>query len=237
MTPDAIRWNVGQLRTAWGWIADSTMPGRRRPVHRDLSAAARANLNRLAAAERADRHATLRSGAIPTGTTPAPTNVAALDARTAIIEELTDLCWHASSATRQTFWYSFRPYGRSDAQRALVCLDYLTATAGTLPDTDVADIDSRLSSLVGYAHTHAGDRPPRTRISGECPACGRRSLEADVASPDYREWTILCVRRACRCDGRECACGLPQRHPGMGHIWGERLWDHLGQQLADKEAA
>lgn len=237
VTVDHTIATIGRLRHAWAWLADSLQPGRTPRVHRHQSEAAQARLHRLGVAERADRTAILKAGAIPTGTTAAAARVATIDARTGIAEHLDDLAWRTASHLRGHV-SPYRPHGRDADARAGTALDYLARHVPQLHDANLlGDIHNRLAAADQLARSIVGIGPDLRSLKTECPACGRRSLASDTSSPDYREWAITCTRRECLCRGVECGCNMVRRYPGAHHLWLERYWESLAVLLARRDAA
>lgn len=101
------------------------------------------------------------------------------------------------------------------------CLD---AVSAALPVTGDPDVVAWCANVLGRA-----DRIARTAlglsevdlriIKAPCPACGRRDLRADVASPKRHEWSVACHSPLCRCAGPGCGCQRPVRWEGRRHRW------------------
>lgn len=238
-TSDHIVAAVGQLRSAWAWLAEATVPGPARRRQRLLGDAARRQLDRQAAAERADRHALLTSGKVPSGNTTAPTSVSAIDARARIAESVDSLAWQMASHLR-TAKYSahYRPDGRTADTLFITALNWITVNALNVSNhAFLTEAYEQLLGDVDLARAVAGAGPERRPFAAECPACGRRSLSWDCTSPDYREWSVQCGNKGCRCRGVDCACKLPERRPGMVHLWLEAGWERFAEQLRARETA
>ncbi|MET0520820.1 MAG: hypothetical protein ABW156_02430, partial [Jiangellaceae bacterium] len=62
MTPDLIVSMCGQLRTAWGWLATTTIPGRAQRNQRPQTPAALKARNERAIQERGDKLALTNAG-------------------------------------------------------------------------------------------------------------------------------------------------------------------------------
>lgn len=229
---------VGQMRSAWVWLKEATIPGPTRRHQRLLGDTAKRELDRQAAAERADRHSLLVSKRVPTGPTPAPTSVSAVDARAQIAEDLDALAWQVASHLRANQnQRTYRPHGETADTAVKAALDFISACAVDVASFDLlTEMFERLIKDVDLAHATAGAAPQRRPLAAECPACGRRSLAWDTSSPQYREWSVSCTSRRCSCAGRECSCRLPDRRPHMSHVWLEASWEQLATQLNAREA-
>lgn len=238
-TADHIIAAVGQLRSSWSWLKEATVPGPTRRQQHHLTGAARRQLDREASAERADRHALLVSKRVPTGHTPAPTNVSAIDARARIAESVDSLAWQMASHLRtRKYQASYRPDGRTADTTVTAALDWITINVVNVDDHDfLTEAYECLIGDVQLAQVVSGTGPPRRPFAAECPACGRRSLTWDCSSPDYREWSVQCGNGRCRCSGVDCPCKLPERRPGMVHLWLEAGWERFAEQLRVREAS
>lgn len=245
-TVDHILAGCGRLRVAWNWLGEATIPGRTRHRQRHLSDTARTQLDRQAAAERTDRHALLTSGRIPTGATTAPTNINALDAREKVASDIDHAAWVLASQLRDRVLPpyragqpAYRPDGRSTDRRFRTAIDWISLNAPRLQDSDRDTINTTYRALVDadtHARAVAGAGPDNRRLAAECPACGRRALVWNTDSTDHREWHVTCVTPRCRCSGRDCRCKLPDRQPGMVHLWLEAGWERFAEQMQHQEA-
>jgi hypothetical protein len=101
------------------------------------------------------------------------------------------------------------------------CLDAIAAAVGSVADAEVAErAAGMLNSAADLACTTLGLSEVDMRvIKAPCPACGRRDLWADVASPKPDEWSVICRSDLCRCTGPKCGCGRPTRWAGRKHRW------------------
>jgi hypothetical protein len=232
LTTERITVLVGRLREAWNWTDHQLEPGPTRYVERTLTDTARARLDQLVAAERRDRVEILRHAAVPKPNTPAPLRTAVADARAAIHRATDDAAWLVASAARHATPNAYRRTGTTTAAQVAGALDYLGAHL-VLVDAarTLEQIERDLGQADHQARTACGVGTDRRLIKAECPACGRRSLAAEIGSPKPDEWAILCVRPDCRCRGAECACKRPVRYPGPRHIWPEKEWAALGKLL------
>lgn len=234
-TVDHVIAACGSLRTAWGWLATASTPGRGRRNQRALSESAKAKRDNQARAERADRHALLTSGRVPTGQTSAPVNLTAVMAREQIAQEVDSTAWRMASAMRNLkFTTSYRPNGANADARFRTGLDWISTNAPRLTDrTLINETYEGLSAADTLARNVIGEGTDRRRLAAECPACGRRSLAWDCSSDRYEEWHVLCTSDTCRCQGLDCTCKIPDRQHGMTHVWLESAWNMLARQLEE----
>jgi hypothetical protein len=236
-TVDHIVAACGSLRASWGWLAAATAPGRVRRNQRPLSAEARTRQDKQAAAERNERHRVLTSGHVPSGNTKAPANLAAIDVRGRIAEDVDHAAWLMASAMRNDRYAAhYRPAGANADTRLQGAVDWISTNAPRLTSQPV--IDSTYKTLTDadrLARNVVGEGPAGRPFAAECPACGRRSLVWDMGSIDYREWHVRCTNEQCRCDGRDCNCRIAGRVPGSPHVWLESAWNRLADQLNAKE--
>lgn len=233
-TVDHVVAACGQLRASWGWLKEATLPGPTRRHQRLLGDAARRQMDRQAAAERADRHSLLTSGKVPTGGTPAPTNISAIDARARIATDVDALAWQLASHLR----IAHRPHGATADTTVATALDWISINVVKVEDhQQLTDAYGQLLAAVDLAQAVAGAGPQRRPLAAECPACAHRSLSWDTSSPNFREWHVSCGNRRCRCTGIACPCKLPERRPGMSHVWLERTWERLAEILNARKDA
>lgn len=229
---------VGRLRESWPWLGDLVEPGRARRTQHHLTDTGRALLNRLVLAERSERALLAQQGLKPSGASGAPVNVAAVDAMVTIQGILDDTAWRVTSALRLRDGMGYRQVGRTGDQRVTAALDYL---AVMLPHVDdigtVTDASIRLAAADRLARRVAGVDSDRRHLATACPACGRRSLYAEIGSPNHQEWAVLCGRDDCRCRGIDCACRRPGRCYGTPHLWPEKEWTQLAAVLTRRDAA
>lgn len=233
-TVDHVTAALGRLRAAWGWLQEATVPGPTRRHQRQMGEIAKRNLDRQAAAERADRHALLTSKRVPTGHTRAPSNISALDARARIAGDLDALAWLMASRLRTPY----RPHGATADTTAAMALDWIADNVAKVDDHRLlVGVYEQLVIDTEFAKAVAGAGAQRRPFAAECPACGRRSLFWDVSSPHETEHHVACGHRRCRCSGMACPCRLPDRRPGMDHVWLQRSWLTLAAILNQGEAS
>jgi hypothetical protein len=107
------------------------------------------------------------------------------------------------------------------------CLDAIAAALRDVTDPAVAQAASGgLNAAADLACATLGLRDVDMRvIKAPCPACKRRDLWADVASPKRDEWSVVCRSELCRCGGR------PVRWPGRRHRWPAAEFGALADSL------
>lgn len=232
---------LARVRASWTYLASSLQHGPTTRGEHALSPAQLGQQHRQAREERADRHAILASGRIPTGPVSAPLRVAILDAQVLTLGTVCDAAWACSSALRCRLpvgshgpGLTWQPYG-DDQERFAGAAGYLAIALRHVTPRLGEQLADQLAQVDQLARNVAGVGQDRRPLKAECPACGRRSLEADVSSQDQAEWTVAC-RRDCRCQGVSCGCGLPLRYPRMRHIWPRKRFDELAVRL-DRKAA
>lgn len=100
-------------------------------------------------------------------------------------------------------------------------LDAITTAVGGVADERVVfAAATALNQAADQACAALGLRDVDMRvIKAPCPACGRRDLWADVASPREAEWSVQCRSPLCQCTGPGCGCGRPTRWAGRRHRW------------------
>jgi hypothetical protein len=246
-TTDHLLAQCGQLRAAWGWLAEAVIPGRSRRNQRALTESATAKRDQQAQAERNDRAKLLAAGKLLAGNSSSPANLSAVDARDKIANKVDDAAWQLASHLRgrvqppyRAGQPAYRPDGRSADHRFKAAVDWVSLNAARLTPDDQAAINHTYRELVDattLATSTAGCGPDRRPLAAECPACGRRALRWDCSSSEPVEWHILCTNPRCRCAGRDCPCKLPERQPGMTHLWLEAGWERFAEQLTAKETA
>jgi hypothetical protein len=208
---DQIRATIGQLRIAWSWLAELVEPGRDSAPAAVLSDEARARLDDLAAAERADRFAPpshlppgarqfAPASAYALPATRAGARIGVLDARARVHALVVDAA-HTVAAQLGAVWVGDRP-GDAGVLDALDWLDappnrWIASTRGVVgwrPDGGVLDqlrdadtvamVDTALMRALRLARAGARDVEGEhtAPVDGRCPACGRRSLELDFGS-------------------------------------------------------
>lgn len=117
------------------------------------------------------------------------------------------------------------------------CLDAIADAIGSVADENLAELAAAgLNGAADLACHTLGLRDVDMRvIKAPCPACERRDLWADVASPNPNEWSVVCRSDLCRCQGPACGCGRPTRWAGRRHRWPAEefpaLADRLGVRL------
>lgn len=117
------------------------------------------------------------------------------------------------------------------------CLDAIAAALPHLRDPVLAErAAGGLNAAADLGCATLGLREVDLRvIKAECPACGRRDLWADVASPKHTEWSVTCRSKLCRCAGAGCGCGRPVRWPGRAHRWPADEFGDLAHRLGVTE--
>lgn len=244
-TADHVAAACGKLRASWAWLADALEVGNGRRDQRIITDAGRAQRDRQAAAERADRAKLLGTGKLLGGTTRTPVNVNAVDARTVIAEEADAVGWSLADQLRG--WVQipyrqrgipYRPDGRTADATVLGALDYVAANVQHV--TDAAWLGGAYERLVrcdDLATSTAGAGHQRAPMGVECPVCDRRALVWGEPTPTQAEAFVECVSPKCRCTGVDCPCKLPGRIPGMVHLWTQPRWATLADQLSKQAAA
>lgn len=218
------------LRDQWQWLADLLEPGTPDRRSRHLTPAAKANLNRLHRAERADLTETRRQGLAPRGASPAPLRIAVLDAQIIALATATDAAWAASSALRTRPMLAYvMPIG-DDHRRFEAAGEYLTVTLALIHPDLAGSIGTDLDAAARTARTATGAGPGRKPLAATCPACGRRSLVATTYDTD--DAIVTCDRGDCRCRGVDCLCRRPQRSPGGKHMWAAAEFGQLDRLLS-----
>lgn len=221
---------LSRVTAAWDWLDVSLEPGPATTGRTVLSDAHRARLDRLARAERADRHATIQAGYTPDVPSPAPLRIAVLDAQVAVLDTIVNCAWWCTSALRARGpMLAWTPYGEAPA-RFRGAASYLNVAVRLVSPQLAAEVAGQLDQADRSARAAAGVGPDRRALGADCPACGRRALEAEIGPVDQREWYITC-RRDCRCQGINCGCRLPLRYAGMAHIWPSRRFPELAELL------
>lgn len=115
----------------------------------------------------------------------------------------------------------------------IACLDRIGAAVTALNDPGrSAAVASALDVAADTVCAALGLADVDLRvIKAPCPACDRRDLWADVASPRRQEWTVLCRSPLCRCKGPACGCGRPVRWRGRLHRWPAAEFNFLADRL------
>lgn len=121
-----------------------------------------------------------------------------------------------------------------DAIAARVTAAAAAALAGNIADDEV-NAEGAVHMLNGAANLACnilGLREVDMRvIKAPCPACDRRELWADVASPNPDEWSVVCRSPLCVCGGAGCGCGRPVRWAGRRHRWPAAEFHALAERL------
>jgi hypothetical protein len=112
-------------------------------------------------------------------------------------------------------------------------LDAITAALDTIGDPESARrAATGLNGAADLACATLNLREIDMRvIKAPCPACDRRDLWADVASPRPDEWSIVCRSDLCRCAGPRCGCGRPVRWYNRRHRWPATEFHDLARRL------
>lgn len=113
------------------------------------------------------------------------------------------------------------------------CLDAITTALASTADPALAEHAAHALNGAADLACHAlGLRDVDMRIiRAPCPACDRRDLWADVASPKPMEWSVVCRADLCRCTGPACGCGRPTRWSGRRHRWPADEFGALADRL------
>lgn len=113
------------------------------------------------------------------------------------------------------------------------CLDAIAAALPTQSDPGgAAAAAGGLNAAADLACATLGLRDVDMRvIKAPCPACQRRDLWADVASPRRQEWSVVCRSELCECQGAGCGCGRPVRWSGRRHRWPAPEFGALAERL------
>lgn len=113
------------------------------------------------------------------------------------------------------------------------CLDAITGALTAVVEEQVAEqAAGGLNRAADVACAALGLRDVDMRVvKAPCPACGRRDLWADVASPREMEWSVTCRSELCRCTGPACGCGRPTRWEGRKHRWPAAEFHTLAERL------
>jgi hypothetical protein len=219
------RLSIGQIRVCWPMLAEA----RTARVSRGsvaLSGRAAASRDEDLRAERADRDGTVAYRAL--ATTPAPTNLAVLDAEVEVHATIGATTWAIRSDLRQ--WSRLVPAIPAGVDGKLSWLTGMLE--GTGPDVvdqaakDLARSARMLASAVGI---RLDDDETWHSLGRRCPSCGLRALWIWQESPDPREWTVECRgeiededcgrTHPCRCAGPDCDCQRPGARPKTRHLW------------------
>lgn len=228
---------AGRLRVAWGWLATTATPSTARRNQRTLSRSAMVKRNERAVEERADRPHLTNAGRI-VGGGRAPTNLAAVEARTRIVSLVEDAAGEITLriSTTGNAGSGYRPVGITTNERFTGALNWVSVNAKRVTDQPILDNAHRLLTEADrIARTVVGDGPDRQRFAASCPACGRRNLYWDTSSPDDSEHHVGCSNPRCSCRGRDCACKASDRQHGMRHLWLAPDWNALAQRLKETE--
>lgn len=229
---------LSSLREAWGWLPDLIDSSARIPrTPATPNAGQRLARARQAAAELADKPALI--GAKPTGGTPAPLRVAAVDAQTFALTTVTEAAYDAQSELRSCHGLKFggpwtMPLGET---RWTFTCEFLAGSIPHLhPDTatrvgrNLDTADRAIRNLAGVGRTL---RP----VHVPCPTCGRLgTLQAETSDPNPERWTFACNGSRCRCTGIDCPCRRPGRQPGQRHVWPASALPNLDRILGKRAA-
>jgi hypothetical protein len=222
----AARLAIGHIRVCWPLLDDLRDASSARTVRTGgpLTARAREARDELLRAERADRATTLTYRA--SAPSPAPANLALLDAEVEVLATIGATTWAIRSDLRQ--WSRTVPVIPASVDGKLTWLTtMLDGTAAGVVDQAAADLTAAARRLAGATGTRLDDD---WRATGRrCPACGLRALHAWRQSPQPAEWTVECRGEptdphsgrtaACRCRGADCPCARPGARAGTRHLW------------------
>ncbi|WP_435109408.1 hypothetical protein [Nocardiopsis synnemataformans] len=227
----AVRADLAQVAASWPDLHQLRLPGaRRRTARRTLSPAARAVLDRLTRAEKADR----KPGERVLGASPAPVTVSILDDLAEILAAVVALSdrisWNAGVADPEvpSSAYDFAAIDRHVAHVA----EHLGVAASTDPDALKAAeafaawarrvlersleqvVDGQvLSALCAWCHG----------ATTRHPAGGQHTLTVRVVAG---EPLIVCVSDTCEPPAEDCRTWLRGRP-----AWPERDWEWLAARL------
>jgi hypothetical protein len=215
------RLHIGHIRVIWPTLDDARAT-RRTAAHGPLSGRAAASRDADLRAERADRDAAQTYRAL--ATTPAPANLAVVDAEVEVLATIGATTWAVRSDLRQ--WSRLLPVIPAAVDGKLSWLTaMLDATSADVVDQAAHDLARAAWQLANALDVRLDDdwHPAGRR----CPACGQRALYAWRESPDPREWTVECRgevedgdhTKPCRCAGDDCPCGRPGARPKTRHLW------------------
>lgn len=228
---------LADLADQYGWLADLLEPGTpdRRPTH--LTPAAKAVRVRQWRAERADLAETLRNGHAPRGASPAPLQVAVLDAQIAAVDAAVDAAHLACSALRTRAMLGWSTPHADDQVRFESAVGYLKVALRLIAPELAGVLGTDLHHAAQQAARITGTAAARIDFGhGPCPACGRRSLVAQVTSI-FDNALITCTRPDCRCRGTDCLCRRPTRVPDLRHIWPSAEFEQLRDLYQRQKAA
>lgn len=210
---------LAALTEARRWLADApaveAQPGLRRVAQpRELTTRAAGRADRLLVTERAERRVT----DIPTTPHPVPIRPALLDAQAAVMDAAVDAAWIVASGLRRrpllvVHHVARRTWGDPWAAAILqlrVGLPWLACDCpsaewwggrardagnvhrGGCLDKVAAEVAQLLTTADQRARTVLGIGPSWVSLALACEDCRRRTVEAEVSSPDERDWIARC---------------------------------------------
>jgi hypothetical protein len=220
----AARLACGHLRVTWPLLADLRDASSARTVRSSapLSARAKEARDELLRAERADRGATLTYRAL--APSPAPANLAVLDAEREAHTAIVATIWAVRSDLRQ--WSGLVPAIPEGVAGKLTWITrMLDGTAAGVVDQAAVDLTAAARRLASATGTRLDD--DWTAVGRRCPACGQKALYRWAQSTSRLEWATECRAEIpgdrgtipCRCAGDPCPCQRPGARPGTRHLW------------------
>lgn len=223
---------LASLRQARAWLDDAptaeAQPGlRRTAAPRELTARAAGRVNRLLQLERAERTVT----DIPSPSHPVPIRPAVLDAQTDVHDTAVHAAWIVASALRRrpllVVHHTARRLSGDPWAAAVLQLhagvpwlqcdcpilewwggrarDAGNVHRGGCLDVVARDVAQQLAGADARARLVLGVGPAWVPLGLPCEVCGRRTVEAEVTSPDERDWIVRC--------GNGCWIKPIQEHP------------------------
>jgi hypothetical protein len=217
------RLHIGHIRICWPTLDDARTARVSRPTVALSGRAAQARDADLRA-ERADRDAAQTYRAL--ATTPAPANLAIVDAEVETLATIGATAWAIRSDLRQ--WGRYVPVIPAAVDSKLSWLTtMLEQTSPDVVDQAAADLRHAARGLCRAIGLRLDDDETWHANGKRCPACGQRALKVWRESPDPREWTIECRgevedgdrTKPCRCAGDDCPCGRPGARAKTRHLW------------------
>lgn len=212
------RLHIGQIRVCWPMLGDARTARVSRPSVA-LSGRAAAMRDEDLRAERADRDAAVSYRAL--AASPAPVNLAVVDAETIAADQLRELHWTLHSDLRHWSRY-IQPWPTTIDAQCSWLTEHLENASPALVDQAAVDLGQAARTVMGaVGHVEADDwRPSGLR----CAVCGQRAITVWDRSTDLREWTRECTGqrddgKPCRCDGNGCPCGRAGARAGSKHLW------------------
>lgn len=230
---DRARAAIDALREAYGWLRLLVVPGPYRRPGRAVDEARAEALEAQGRQARAYREWNLARGMTALAPAAAPVRLDVVDAQARIRATVVDLARRVAAAAGAVYvggpgdpvedvlaWLEAGGPGRP----FMVSTDGEAWRSGQLDDLRdtrvLVNVATTLDGCAELARTAAGvvDEPV-TPLEHRCPACRSRSLQLHHGSRAASSWTVVCVRRSCRCAGVGCSCLRRDRRPGLPHVW------------------